>query len=198
MTSIFNFGDDDEENHKINIDELYDTKKEKDLNKLGIYKKILSRVHVRIKTTSRQPTNNNACWFIVPEIIIGVPKYDHGSCIAYILDQLRDNGFIVRYTHPNLLFISWNHWVPSYVRNEIKNKTGVQVDELGNVVKKDDEDTSDNSNNNSNSNYNNNNFILKSKKINISDKKDDFKSINSYKPGGNFIYNEKHLNPFKK
>jgi hypothetical protein len=197
MTSIFNFGDDDEETHKINIDELYDTKKEKDLNKLGIYKKILSRVHVRIKATSRQPTNNNACWFVVPEIIIGVPKYDHGSCIAYILDQLRDNGFIVRYTHPNLLFISWNHWVPSYVRNEIKNKTGVQVDELGNVVKKGDEDTSDNNNNN-NSNYNNNNFMLKSKKINISEKKDDFKSINSYKPGGNFIYNEKHLNPFKK
>ena len=79
MTSIFNFGDDDEENHKINIDELYDTKKEKDLNKLGIYKKILSRVHVRIKTTSRQSINNNACWFVVPEIIIGVSKYDHAS-----------------------------------------------------------------------------------------------------------------------
>lgn len=192
MTSIFNFGDDDEENHKINIDELYDTKKEKDLNKLGIYKKILSRVHIRIKTNSKQSNNNNACWFVVPEIVIGVPKYDHASCIAYILDQLRDNGFIVRYTHPNLLFISWNHWVPSYVRNEIKNKTGVQVDELGNVVKKGDDDTSDNNNNNSN------NFILKSKKINITDKKDDFKSINSYKPGGNFIYNEKHLNSFKK
>lgn len=198
MASIFNFGnnDDDDENHKINIDELYDKKKEKDLNKLSIYKKILGRVHVRIKTTSNQPVNNTCCWYVVPEIIIGVPKYDHGSCIAYIMDQLRDNGFIVRYTHPNLLFISWNHWVPTYVRNEIKNKTGVQVDEYGNVVSKD-EDNNDGNITTNNSN-NANNFLLKSKKINIEDKKDDYKSINSYKPSGNLIYNEKHMNPFKK
>lgn len=200
MTSIFNFGnndDDDDENHKINIDELYDKKKEKDLNKLSIYKKILGRVHVRIKTTSNQQVNNTCCWYVVPEIIIGVPKYDHGSCIAYIMDQLRDNGFIVRYTHPNLLFISWNHWVPTYVRNEIKNKTGIQVDEYGNVVSKD-EDNSNDTNIVSNNSNNANNFLLKSKKINIEDKKDDYKSINSYKPSGNLIYNEKHMNPFKK
>lgn len=199
MASIFNFGnDDDEENHKINIDELYDKKKEKDLNKLSIYKKILGRVHVRIKTTSNQSVDNTCCWFVVPEIIIGVPKYDHGSCVAYILDELRDNGFIVRYTHPNLLFISWNHWVPTYVRNEIKNKTGVQVDEYGNVVSKDEDNNNNDTNITRNNSNNANNFLLKSKKINIEDKKDDYKSINSYKPAGNLIYNEKHMNPFKK
>ena len=49
-----------------------------------------------------------------------------------------------------------------------------------------------------NNSNNANNFLLKSKKINIEDKKDDYKSINSYKPAGNLIYNEKHMNPFKK
>ena len=35
--------------------------------------------------------------------MIGAPKYDHTECIPYIVDQLKDNGFVVRYTHPNLL-----------------------------------------------------------------------------------------------
>ena len=67
-------------------------------------------------------------------MIFGVPKYDQGSCIAYLMNNLKENGFSVTYIHHNLLFISWNHWVPDYVRSEIKNKTGVAVDGYGNVI----------------------------------------------------------------
>ena len=38
-------------------------------------------------------------------------------------NKLKENGFNIRYTHPNLLFISWKHWIPQYVRTEIKKKT---------------------------------------------------------------------------
>ena len=27
----------------------------------------------------------------------------------------------------NLLFLSWKHWIPSYVRGEVKKKTGVSI-----------------------------------------------------------------------
>ena len=67
-------------------------------------------------------------------MMIGIPMFDHGACTAYLIDKLRDNGFVIRYTHPNLLFISWKHWVPAYVRNEIKKKTGLVVDGHGNKV----------------------------------------------------------------
>ena len=60
-------------------------------------------------------------------MMIGVPKYDSDSCIAYVIDKLQENGFKIRYTHPNMLFISWQHWVPEYVRSEIKKKTGVVI-----------------------------------------------------------------------
>ena len=74
---------------------------------------------------------------------------------AYVIEKLRENGFIIRYTHPNLLFISWKHWVPSYVRNEdFKKKTGQQVDEYGNLVKK--EEVTDNRE--EDNNYNEFNF----------------------------------------
>ena len=68
--------------------------------------------------------------------MIGIPKYDSAMCIGYIISKLKDNGFNIKYIHPNMLFISWAHWVPSYVRKEIKNKTGKEVDSYGNFIDK--------------------------------------------------------------
>ena len=134
MANIFNLENFAEFSEKINIDELYEKKKQHDLNKLELFRKILNRIHVRIKTVARQSINEKWCWFVVPETIIGVPKYDQAGCIAFIMDTLDKNGFAVRYFHPNTLLISWNHWVPTYVRDEIKMKTGLQVDEYGRAI----------------------------------------------------------------
>jgi len=168
---------------KINIDDLYEKKRQHDLTKLELYNKILNRIHVRIKTVSRQKIDEQCCWFVVPEIIIGVPKYDQGSCIAYLMDKLKDNGFYIRYTHPNLLLISWKHWVPSYVRNELKKKTGIIIDEYGNKI----DSSTDKPDN----------FLqiinpVQTKQVNTNAKK--YTPITSYKPSGNLIYNESLIN----
>ena len=131
MSNIFTLENVQDFSEKINIDDLYEKKRQYDLNKLALFNKILHRVHVKIKTTSRQKFDEHFCWFVVPEMIIGVPKYDQGACIAYIIDKLKENQFNVRYIHPNTLFISWLHWVPSYVRTELKKKTGIIVNEYG-------------------------------------------------------------------
>jgi hypothetical protein len=131
MDTIFTLGESSNESHKLNLDELYEKKQQQDLNTLGLYNRILGRIHNRIKTVSRQQTKEQFCWYVMPETIIGVPKYDYGACTAYIIDQLRENGLVVKYTHPNLLLISWKTWCPSYVRNEIKKKTGVVIDGNG-------------------------------------------------------------------
>ena len=87
-----------------------------------------------------------------------------------------------------MLFISWSHWVPAYVRDEIKKKTGVVIDGYGNIVK----------------NNNNNMGLLKNNDIeidslmnnkNYNDKRNimdvrETKDISSYKPSGNLIYNK--------
>ena len=46
-----------------------------------------------------------------------------------------ENGFLVKYTYPNLLFISWRHYIPSYKRIEIKKRYGFKIDGFGNLVK---------------------------------------------------------------
>jgi hypothetical protein len=137
MANIFTLENITDFSEKLNLDELYERKQQYDLGKLALYNKILNRIHVRIKTTSRQKLDEQFCWFVVPEVIIGVPKYDQGSCIAYLMDKLKENGFFIKYIHPNTLFISWKHWVPSYVRSELKKKTGIVVDEYGNKVETD-------------------------------------------------------------
>lgn len=171
---------------QINLDDLYERKQVRDLNTLESYNKILNRIHTRIKSVAKHQISEQFCWFIVPEVMIGIPKFNHGACVAYLLDKLQENGFNVRYTHPNLLFISWKHWVPSYVRNELKKKTGIIVDGFGKPLDK-----------NSNKDETNQDFnilnIGKKDSETIAQNKRNFKDINSYKPSGNLVYNKDQL-----
>jgi hypothetical protein len=189
MANIFTLDNINDFSEKINLDDLYEKKKQYDLHKLDLYNKILNRIHVKIKTISRQKIDEQFCWFVVPEVIIGVPKYDQGDCIGYLFQKLKDNGFAVKYYHPNTLFICWNHFVPSYVRTELKKKTGIIIDEYGNKINEEKSDivkkeTTDN-------------FILNNgKPQSVNDKK--YTPINTYKPTGNFIYNKEQISSLEK
>ena len=186
MDTIFTLGDENDEQVKLNLDELYERKQQHDLNTLSTYNKILSRIHNKIKVLSRQHIDDQHCWYTIPEMIIGVPRYDHSGCTAYIIDKLRDNGFVVCYTHPNLLFISWKHWVPNYVRAEIKKKTGVIIDGHGNKVEgKDDKNSMIDSNDPNELMFHRSNDTKA-----VGGK--EYKAIDSYKPSG-LIYNESLL-----
>jgi hypothetical protein len=187
MANIFNLENFVDFSEKINIDELYEKKRQTDVNKLELFKKILNRIHIRIKTTAKQNSAERYCWYVIPEIIIGVPKYDQGACIAYVMDTLQKNGFQVRYFHPNTVFISWDHWVPTYVRTEIKKKTGININEYGEKI----EDEKDNDDENvyqemTAKGINNNLEQIKNSKK--------YTPINSYKPSGKLVYSEDLLN----
>ena len=192
MANIFTLENVTDFSEKLNIDDLYEKKKQYDLSKLALYNKILNRIHVRIKTTAKQKIDEQYCWFIVPEVIIGVPKYDNGLCIAYLMDKLKENGFNVKYMHPNLLLIAWAHWVPSYVRTELKKKTGININEYGQKVEETLEE-----NNAVVTKENPNDFILNIKDNNQNQpgkpQKKVYTPINSYRPSGNLVYNDELL-----
>ena len=180
---IFNLEELDNFSEKLNLDELYEKKREHDLRKLEVFNKILNRIHHKIKVTSRQKLDEQYCWFVVPETMIGIPKYDQGACIAYILDKLKTNGFVCRYLHPNVLFISWKHWIPSYVRTELKKKTGKNIDGFGNFIKEEPKQISQPATK----------PLLFNKSLN---KKDEFRPINDFVPQ-NMVYNPKLLEKLK-
>ena len=54
MANIFTIDNIDNFSEKINLDELYEKKRQQDLNKLALFNKLLNRIHVKIKTISRQ------------------------------------------------------------------------------------------------------------------------------------------------
>lgn len=181
MTNIFTLENVADFSEKLNIDELYEKNRHVDLNKLELFKKLLNRIHVRIKTKAKYNINEKFCWFLVPEIIIGVPKYDQAGCIAYLMNTLQENGFKMRYFHPNTLLISWDHWVPAYVRNEIKKKTGLVVNEYGEKIK--DESIEDEEP-----------IIEQQGLIQQIKNSKKYTPINSYKPSGKLVYSEDLLN----
>lgn len=181
---------------KLNLDELYDQKKQEDLAKLYTFNRILTRVHDKIKVAARQKNSQQFCWYLVPEMLIGVPNYDKNACITYLISKLEENDFVVRYTHPNLLFISWKHYVPNYVRTEIKKKTGTIIDKFGNYVSDADAETSESGASDGTPGSDLNMMMYNKKGVAAattaaSSKKPagDFKPIASYKPTGNLVYN---------
>jgi len=186
--NIFNLSDDNDLNDKINLDDLFEKKREVAENKLNLYNKILNRIHNKIKITSRQNQGKEQfCWYLIPEVMIGVSRYNVEECTGYILNKLRENDFVVKYTNPNLIFISWQHWVPGYVRQEYKKQTGQAIDGFGNFINN--KNTIENSKSNE---PNDPNSLLISnnndKKLKINKEKNtDFNSVKSYKPTG--IYN---------
>jgi hypothetical protein len=194
MANIFTLENVQDFSDKLNIDDLYEKKRQHDVHQLDLFNKILNRIHVRIKTTSKQKTDSQFCWFLVPEMIIGVPKYDQAACIAYVIDKLKTNGFNVRYIHPNTLFISWGHWVPAYVRTELKKQTGIVVNELGTRIYEQNEESNKTKFMN---NFDSPNELIQT--INAPDKimklnTKEYTPIKSYKPAGNLIYNDSMLN----
>tara|TARA_Y100001970_G_scaffold293853_1_gene443880 strand:+ start:3850 stop:4428 length:579 start_codon:yes stop_codon:yes gene_type:complete len=188
--------DDDYFNEKISLDDLYTREKEVKNNKIKTFQKILTRVHKKIKLASRNNIGDKHIFFLVPEFIIGVPSYDVNLCTSYLMEKLNENGFKIKYTHPNLLFISWGHYIPDYQRREIKKKHGVIIDGFGNVKQsKENEDK-----NNSSESENPNDLILHTSANNDNNKKNkqEYKKLNKYKPSGKFIYSDELMKSLEK
>ena len=181
--SYFIFANDEESTSKVNIDELYEKKQARDLKQLSIFNKILNRVHTRIRLTGRNKRNDTHVWFNVPEYIFGEPVYDKGECIAYVVNKLEENGFLVKYMHPNTIFVAWNHFVPSYIRTEFKKKTGKLMNEKGEITDpKEKEALVDEDDVNAG--------IFNDSRGQPPPKKEqkDYRPIDKYKPTGKFIY----------
>jgi len=175
----------DELRDKINLDDLYNRTQQTEDLRTRVYTKILNRAHTKIKSTSRQRNTEHYCFFIVPEFLVGTPRYDSAACIAYIMDKLNHNGFIIKYTHPNLLFISWQHYIPKYQRMSFKKKHGFTIDGFGNRLEQ-------KTSNEKNASQDMNSLLLRKTNVPIGIKKKDDKNytqISKYKPTGNLIYN---------
>jgi len=97
---------------------LFQKRVARDGARLRAYEQILKQIHQRIRTTAELPGTANYLVYTVPPFIIGLPAIDLQDCIVYIVYKLRTSGFEVRFTYPNLLYISWRHYEQEYMREQ--------------------------------------------------------------------------------
>lgn len=119
---------------RIHMDSLFDSELASEDTRTLVYQQVLARAHKRIKLASRNWKNGRFCFFVIPELVIGIPRYNLVECTKYLISKLQANGFLVRYTYPNLLFISWEHYLNSRQREHIRRTTGTRVDGHGRVI----------------------------------------------------------------
>ena len=167
------YAKDAETQEQIDINELYEKDNKRNQRLLACFGKILNRIHKRIQNVSRTKHSEKHIFFSVPEFILGEPCYDKGHCVAYLFSQLQKNKFTVKYLHPNLLYVSWQNFVPTYIREEVKRKTGIVLDDLGNVL------------NDPNAQPVQEEPVVDKK----AEKSNKYKSTDNYKPTGKFVYN---------
>jgi hypothetical protein len=94
--------------------DLFDKRRQRDVAKLKSYNKLLEQIYIRIKASSREGGDP---WitYVVPPFILGLPKIDLEDCVVYLVYMLRAQEYEVRYTYPNLLYISWKHHEKDYI-----------------------------------------------------------------------------------
>jgi hypothetical protein len=98
--------------------DLFEQRKKRDQARLRAYNQLLNQINTRIYTTAQIPNNNNEIMYTIPPFILGLPKIDLEDCVVYLVYMLRKAGFFVRYTYPNLLYISWKHHERDYLLSQ--------------------------------------------------------------------------------
>jgi hypothetical protein len=100
---------------RLNPKDLFERRQKRDNARLRAYNQLLNTINQRIYTTSQMSGNANFITYTIPPFIFGLPKLDLKDCVVYLVFQLRQAGYEVRYTYPNLLYISWKHHEKDYL-----------------------------------------------------------------------------------
>jgi hypothetical protein len=100
---------------------LFDVRIKQDKARQTAYNKILEQALQKIAHCATAPNQPTFVYYNIPPFVLGLPGLDLKDCVVYVVFQLRQQGYEVRYTYPNLLCISWAHHERQYLmeRNPI-------------------------------------------------------------------------------
>ncbi len=100
------------------VDDLYKKRQSRDAARLRAYNELLDKIYHRIRVVSKSPTHPTQILYTIPPFILGVPRLDLQDCVVYLVFQLRNGGFDVQFTYPNMLRISWAHHERDYIAKD--------------------------------------------------------------------------------
>jgi len=108
----------------LNINKLRSEVEARENRKFKTFDKVLELCNQRI-LYSNEKTNDLCCVFQCPNVVFGLPLYNINECIQYIMEKLVEKGFVVSFTYPNNIYISWKPYneqkqLEYYNNNEIQ------------------------------------------------------------------------------
>lgn len=90
----------------INISKLRADVQSREDKKYKTFETILESCYQKILNTNKT-SNTYSCLFICPQVVFGLPLYNIGECINFIMIKLIEKGFDVHLALPNHIYISW-------------------------------------------------------------------------------------------
>ena len=90
----------------LNINKLRSEVEEREKKKIKIFENVLEMCYKKILNTNKQ-YDNYSCTFIVPNVVFGLPLYNIGDCVQFIMDKLIEKGFEIYFALPTTIHISW-------------------------------------------------------------------------------------------
>lgn len=91
---------------ELNIVQLYKDIVDRQKRRTVAFEKVLQSCHKLIKTSCKH--DHMRCLFRVPDFVLGVPPYNIGECVKFLIERLEKGGFYLQYYYPNVLHISWD------------------------------------------------------------------------------------------
>lgn len=102
--------------YHIHANDLRQRQREKQHHRTFIYNRILEKCYQRIYVANE--SDQTFLIYQVPEMIMGYPLYNIAYCSAYVIYNLRKNGFQAKFYNPNIIVVQWKHDAPDYFDNQ--------------------------------------------------------------------------------
>jgi len=99
---------------QLHASTLFDVRLKKDKARHRAYNQILEQALQKVAHSAVQPNQPTFVYYNIPPFVLGLPALDLKDCVVYVVHQLRSQAYEVRYTYPNLLWISWAHHEHKY------------------------------------------------------------------------------------
>ena len=91
----------------VSVAELQEKHEAKCKMRIDTFHKILDRCYRRVKSCADKGAT--FCLFLVPEFMMGVPTYSMVYCAAFLIMDLKNKGYYASFYNPNVILIKWSY-----------------------------------------------------------------------------------------
>ncbi len=91
----------------MTVNKLQRRYEEKCKNRIKVFEKIYNKCDYLIQISAEN--RKNYCLFSIPQFMLGEPTYSLPHCAAYLVFNLRENGFTAEFHNPNVVLIKWQY-----------------------------------------------------------------------------------------